>query len=135
MAAKKAALKTLVKRIGSLARELGDIVWPNDPIYLSFGLNMPGSLSIPSVPTNLIAVLVGPVAAALKWDRAERASRYRLYKKTVGVDADFVLVETRDDLDFVLEGLTANSTTQVAVSAVNDGGESAKSEVVTIVIA
>ena len=49
------------------------------------------------------------------------------------VDAEFVLVDTRADLDFTLEGLPRNATIQVALSAANSGGESAKSAVVTVV--
>jgi hypothetical protein len=54
--------------------------------------------------------LVVDQCAPIGW---ERASRYRIYKKTVGVDSD---------LDFILEGLPANSSTQVVIAALNDGG-------------
>jgi hypothetical protein len=50
----------------------------------------------------------------------------------VGVDADFVNIGSPADLDFAIEGLPSNATVQIVVSAVNEGGESEKSAVVTI---
>ena len=104
-----------------------------DGRFLEFGFNIPDSVSTPDVPLNLIAVLIGPLSAALKWDKAARAERYRIYKKVVGVDSEMVLAGTRDDLDFVLEGLPAGKTIQIAVAAVNSAGESQLSQVVSIV--
>ena len=132
LAAKTGAFKKLVTRLSGTFRELNQLLPSTSVVYLSYGFNIPGIQSTPAVPTNLLAVLVGPAAAALKWDAAERAERYRVWKKVIGVDADFVLVETRDDLDFVVEGLPSGKSVTFAISAVNAGGESEKSEVVTI---
>ena len=132
--AKNSALNVVIRAIGGLVSELRGLLSPTDMIYLSFGLNKPGAKAIPSIPANLIAVLVGPSAIALKWDRSERAERYRIYKKVVGVDDALIAVESREDLDFVLEGLPSGKTIQLALSAVNDGGESQLSETVSVVM-
>ena len=72
---------------------------------------------------------------AVKWDQSARAGHYRVWKKVVGVDENFISVGSPSDLDFTIENLPAGKTIQIAVSAVNNGGESLKSEVVTIVTA
>ena len=117
----------------NLLKDLSLRMGPLDARWLAFGFNTPGVLSVPEIPANVIAVLVGPSSAALKWDRAVRAERYRIYKKVVGVDTEMVLVETREDLDFVLEGLPSGKTIQIAVAAVNSGGASQMSQTVSIV--
>jgi fibronectin type 3 domain-containing protein len=83
----------------------------------------------------VIAVLIGPNAVAVKWTGAARAEYYRVWKKVVGVDEEFIALNSPHDLDYTIEGLPANATVQIVVTAVNNGGESAKSEVVTVTTA
>jgi hypothetical protein len=52
----------------------------------------------------------------------------------VGVDEDFIVVGSITDLDFTLEGLPTGATVQIAVSASNNGGESARCEAVSVVM-
>ena len=131
--ARQAKLKLVADRISSLVRELTDRIDPMDSRWIAFGLNLPGAKAIPAIPANVIAVLVGPTAAAVTWDRAARAESYHLWKKVIGVDTEMVRVETREDLDFVFEGLPSGKTVQLAVSAVNNGGESQLSQPVSVV--
>ena len=58
-----------------------------------------------------------------------------MWKKVNAVDEAIVAVGSPADLDFAIEGLPANSTIQFAVSAMNNGGESVLSPVVTVVTA
>ncbi len=69
---------------------------------------------------------------ALKWDAAARADYYRVFKKVLGVDEDFVAVGSPADLDFTIENLPANATVEIQISAVNTGGESQRTASVTI---
>jgi hypothetical protein len=55
-----------------------------------------------------------------------------VYKRVIGVDDKFVLVDTRSDLDFTIENLPGNSQIEIAVSAINNGGESDPSEPVKV---
>ena len=125
--------KLVQRRLRSLLDDLKVAMPSTDPRWLEFGFNIPGLLAVPAIPANVIALLVGPTAAAVKWDHAARAERYHLWKRVMGVDDAMVLVETREDLDFVFENLPAGKTIRLAVSAVNNGGESALSEAVTVV--
>ena len=119
--------------VTTLLKELNMKLPPLDERWASFGFNKPGQLVAPEVPVGLIAALVGPTSVALKWNKSARAERYRIYKKVLGVDTEMVLVETREDMDFVFEGLPSGKTIQLAVSAVNNGGESQLSEAVSVV--
>ena len=69
----------------------------------------------------------------VKWSAAARAEHYRVWIKVNGVDQELRAVGNSTDVGLLLEGLPANSTIQVGVSAVNNGGESAISGVVTLV--
>jgi len=117
----------------TLLGELHLLLPPLSAEWIEFGFNMPGILSVPAIPTNVSAVLIGPSAVAVKWDKAARATNYRIYKKVVGVDAEFVLVDTRSDLDYAIEGLPANAQIEIAVAATNNGGDSQMSVSVTVV--
>ncbi|MBA4149784.1 MAG: fibronectin type III domain-containing protein [Verrucomicrobia bacterium] len=112
--------------------ELGRKLDPLDDRWTAFGFNKPGLKATPPVPQNLLAVLIGTNAISMKWDKAARATHYRIWKKVIGVDADFVFVDSRGDLDFTIEGLPGNSQVEVLVSAVNSGGESQRTTAVLV---
>ncbi|MDB6025731.1 MAG: hypothetical protein JWM68_1954, partial [Verrucomicrobiales bacterium] len=122
----------LRKRIRDVINELNMRLDPLDERWLAFGLNKPGALDMPDVPENITAILIGPNAAAMKWDAAARATYYRVWKRVIGVDAEPVAVGSPADIDFTLENLPAASTIEIYVSAVNNGGESQLSEKITI---
>ena len=124
-----AARRALRRLLDDLELALG----PLDDRWIEFGFNKPGAKETPNVPENITAILIGPNAVALKWPKAPRAEYYRVWKKVSGVDQELIAVGSPNDLDFTLEGLPANATILIGVSAVNNGGESAISELVTIV--
>jgi hypothetical protein len=129
---RRALAQSVQRRRRMTIDQLSYVLDPMHEYWMKFGLNRPGAEQIPDVPVNVTAVLVGNNEIAIKWDGAARAERYRVWKKVEGVDTEFVLVATRDDLDFILESLPANKKVEIAVSAVNNGGESALSEVIAI---
>jgi hypothetical protein len=106
---------------------------PLAPKWEEFGFKRPGAMEIPEVPENVIVVSLVADGVSVKWDAAERAQNYRVWKKVIGVDEDFVAVGTVSDLDHIIAGLPSGATVQIAVSATNTGGESARSAVVTVV--
>ena len=134
MEARDAKFETLKKRIGSVYQELRMQFGPLDQRWGNFGFNMPGADETPEMPTGLVATLIGPTAVALKWEAAERAAYYRIYKKVTGVDEVFVAVGSPADLDFTIEGLPAGATVEIQITAVNTGGESSRTEAVTVVM-
>ncbi len=129
-----AKFDTLCKRISNVYQELRMQLDPLDTRWLKFGFNMPGADETPEMPTGLLATLIGPTAVALKWEAAERAAYYRIYKKVTGVDQDYVAVGSPADLDFTIENLPAGSTVEIQITAVNTGGESSRTEAVTVIM-
>lgn len=105
---------------------------PLDARWVEFGFNKPGAQPVPDVPAGLTAVQVGPNALLVKWPDVSRAQYYRLWKRVIGVDPELVSVGTTVELDFLLEQVPANSLVEVALSAGNDGGESATSSVLPV---
>ena len=132
-AARDVSAEQLRKRLRDLIKELSMKMDGTDARWNVFGFNPPSILDTPDVPAGIVALLIGPNAAALKWNKTPRAKYYRVWKKVTGVDQEMIAVGNPADLDFAIEGLPANSTIQIAVSAVNETGESALSQIATIV--
>jgi hypothetical protein len=131
--ARNTAARELGQRLSGLLAELNQLLGPLDERWLGFGFKKPGAKATPEAPQGVTAVLIGPTAASIKWQAALRAEHYRVWKKVAGVDTEFVAVGSPADLDFTLESLPAQATIGIAISAVNNGGESALSGVITLV--
>ncbi|MDB6029389.1 MAG: hypothetical protein JWM68_5612 [Verrucomicrobiales bacterium] len=123
----------LKKRISGVYQELRMQLAPLDARWMKFGFNMPGADETPEQVTGLKVTLIGPTAAATKWEASVRAAYYRVYIRVIGVDADYRAIGSPADLDFTIENLPANATIDVVVTAVNNGGEGARSEVMRVV--
>jgi hypothetical protein len=119
------------KSIRDLIKELSTILDPLDGRWKTFGFNMPGARSIPSVPADVSVRVVGH-DALVQWNSSERADYYRVFKRVLGVDKEFVPVSSQNGLDAVVPGLPGNAEIELAVSAVNNGGESMFSAVVAV---
>ena len=132
MDSRDAKFEIVRKRIGAVYRELGNHLDPLDRRWSRFGFNMPGADETPEQVTGVKVTLIGPTAAAVKWDASVRASFYRVSIKVHGTEGDYISVGTPGDLDFTIENLPANTAVDIVVTAVNNGGESPVSEVITI---
>ena len=128
--ARDAAAETLRNRLRGLVGELEQLIGPDAPRWLDFGLRVPDDESLPDMPADL--VLRGGAAGHLvaDWSEAGRADRYRVYKQVVGVDADFVLATTVTDADADMNTFTPGAHVRVKVTALNERGESQPSAVV-----
>jgi hypothetical protein len=124
--------EALKKRISGVYQELRMQLGPLDERWGNFGFNKPGADETPDKVEGLKVTLIGPTAAATKWEASARASYYRVWMKVHGAEGDYVAVGSPADLDFTIEDLPANSTIDIIVTAVNNGGESPVSEVITI---
>ncbi len=120
----------LRKRMRGLVKELAQLLDGDDARWNAFGLNKPDAVGLPEVPEGLTVVGAGPQHLLAKWDRSALGVRYRVYKKVVGVDSEFVLVATVTDTELNLNTFTPGQVVRVRVSAVNDAGESLPSETV-----
>jgi hypothetical protein len=87
-------------------------------------------VGIPDVPEGLIVVGGGTGHLLATWESAALGERYRVYKKVVGVDNEFVLAATVTDTESNLNTFTPGQIVRVRVTAVNDAGESLPSDTV-----
>ncbi len=132
LTARKRREKTLRLRMRGVAEELNRVIGPLDGRWESFGLNQPGIKQAPEAPKGVTVEPFNEVESQVNWERSPRAEYYRVWLKVRGVDLEPVAVGTPGDLDFMLEQLPPDSEGEVSVSAVNSGGESARSEVVVV---
>lgn len=105
---------------------------PLDSYWVEFGLNKPGAQPTPDAPTGLTAVMITATDMLVKWPAVPRAQHYRFWKRVVGTDDELVFMANTTDLEFLMELVPGNSQVEVALSAVNDGGESVMSTIVTV---
>lgn len=126
-----AALRT---RMSGLVNELDQLLEDDDPLWLAFGLNLPGATNLPDPADSLILTAGGPGVVLADWSDASRATRYRVFKQVVGVDANFVAVATVNDSDCTLSGLPSGKTVRVQVVSANDAGQSEPSTPAEIVV-
>jgi hypothetical protein len=130
--ARGVAMDNMEATIRSLISELGLKLAPLDPRWKAFGLNMPGADETPDQVEGVQVTLIGATAAAVKWGASPRASHYRIWYKVHGSVGEYIGAGSPADLDFTIENLPAVSAIDIVVTAVNTGGESPFSEVITI---
>lgn len=125
--------RTLLRlRLWAFVADLKSRIGGLDDRWLTFGLNKPGAVEAPEVPEGLTAVVIGETSVSFKWPHATRADQYRIWARVVGPDSVLESIALRAALDFTMESLPRNSVVELALSALNEGGESAKSEVLTV---
>jgi hypothetical protein len=132
MEARDVRFEALKKRISGVYQELRMQLGPLDPRWENFGFNKPGADETPEQVTGVKVTLIGATAAAVKWNASARAAYYRVWFKLHGTEAGYVAVGSPADLDFTIENLPAASAIDIIVTAMNTGGESPVSEVITI---
>lgn len=130
-----AAVVVLRQRLGYLFDELGLLLAEDDPRWHAFGLSPAATASasaIPTAPELLVAVpgMTGHVNA--DWARAARATRYRIYRQVMGVEARFKLAHVAEEGDVTLNSLPSGAQVRLRITAVNAAGESEPSEPVEV---
>jgi hypothetical protein len=119
------------KRLRCVIAELDLKIGALDTRWLAFGLKQPGLPEIPEVPANVRVVVTG-LSAEVTWVNAPRADHYRIWLKVAGVDEDPRAIGSVADAPFRTDELPANSTMEISLSAVNTGGESQRSNPVSV---
>ena len=112
--------------------ELHLVLPPMDQRWREFGLNQPGRKESPDTPENVTVNVIDNKQAEVKWPAPARAEYFKVWMRVVGVDEEPKWMGSPTDSDFMFEELPPQSTLEISVSAVNRGGESSRSAVVTI---
>ncbi len=126
--ARDAAYAAMRRRLSGLCIELKLRIGLNDPRWLAFGLNIPGTPSIPDVPKNLRAVSYEQGEILATCDEAPRATHYRFYTQVNLEQPEPVFVGHSPAPTLVISNIEPDQNYQVFVSAVNEAGESNLSE-------
>ncbi len=125
-------LKAMEKGLRTLLSELHLVLDPLDSRWFAFGFQKPGQKRSPAAPENVSVTPVSSTAMEVKWEPSPGATHYRVSKKVIGVDEDYVAIGSPADPNFTFEEFPFDAEVEVAVSAVSRGGESRRSEVVRI---
>jgi hypothetical protein len=91
--------------------------------WRAFGLNLPSAVGLPDMPEGLKVSGGGPGHLLAEWESAALGERYRIYRKIVGVENEYVLVKTVTEAEANLNTMTTGQVVRVRVSAVNEAGE------------
>jgi hypothetical protein len=123
------------KRASGLLAELGQLLEDNDPRWLAFGFEMPGSPATPEVPENVVAApgAAGTHSLFIHWDDARRAEGYRV-KVTNATGGAVLAEELTQDAEVSIGSLPAGATVNIVVSARNASGESQPSTATSAVV-
>lgn len=129
-----ADVDALFDEVSGTTAELRGLLAADDARWESFGLNIPASPNPPEALTDLTLTAAGTGKELAQWQRARRATYYRIFLKVQGVDDEFRFVDRDSDLEYTLKDLPPGSTIAVYVVAANEGGEAAPSPTVTKVV-
>lgn len=130
-----AAAAVLRQRLGSLLDELGLLLAEDDPRWHAFGLSPVAAASASAIPTAPELLVVVPGMAGhvnADWARAARATRYRIYRQVMGVEARFKLAHVAEEGDVTLSSMPSGAQVRLRITAVNAAGESEPSEPVEV---
>ncbi len=128
------AVGKLKDRIRGLIGELDQLIDDLSPLWDAFGLNAPGASAVPDAPEALVITPSVGHELYADWADARRATRYRVWKQVVGVDANFIAFATVTDSDATLAGLPVGKSVKIRITAANDAGESAPGAEVQVVV-
>jgi hypothetical protein len=123
------------KRASGLLAELGQLLDDNDPRWLAFGFETPGSPATPDVPENLTATpgAAGSHLLILHCDDARRADGYRFLVTNAAGGAKLSEQLTQDP-EVSIGNLPPGATVNIVVSARNATGESQPSGIISAVV-
>ena len=106
----------------------------DDPRWLAFGLQMPGTSSTPGQPTGLSAQVNASGAIVAQNDPTPLATRYRYRMLIVGVETDYRLVASSPAPLAQITGVQPGQTVQLVVQAVNGGLQGVASDPVAFTV-
>ena len=137
--AAKAALEVGISacrnRLIGVKTELAQLLPDDDVRWLTFGFDMPGSLSIPEVPENLVFTpgAAGSGSGFFDWDDARRADGYgMLIQDAAGNTLLEELIGSRSD--YTANGLVSGTTVTASVTGHNATGYSQPTAAITCVV-
>ena len=114
------AFNQLTDDLWSLIKVLQATLAADDPRWLAFGLQMPGTISTPGQPVNVTAHADATGSIVVQCDAVPLATRYRWRMLLVGLQPDYLLVAGVKEPMAVIAGVPPGRTAQIIVQAVNN---------------
>src|SRR5439155_24719002 len=100
---------------------LRNVLASDDTRWLSFGLQMPATITTPGQPVNLSAHLDDTGAIVVQCDAVPLTTRYRWRMLLVGLQQDYQLAASTPWPIGSIAGVPPGQTAQIIVQAVNNG--------------
>jgi len=132
-AARNAAANAVRVDLMLLRRELSMVLEDNDPRWLDFGFNVPADVSVPDAPEVFSVTAGAPGHLVLNWAFPTNATRVRVFRQIVGVDAEFVHIDTLKESSKDIGGFTSGAHVKFYITAANAAGEGLPSRTVEVV--
>jgi len=130
--ARKKADGTLLKQSRGLVSELELILAADDVRWMDFVAAVPADPRRPEPVDVIVVTGGGPGELEVDWERSVRSTRFYVEVLVPGPGAAFRRFATVKDTNASLKELPPEAEVQVRVVAVNEAGESAPSDAVTI---
>jgi hypothetical protein len=124
----------LRRRLTGLIAELGQLLDPFSPHWVTFGLKKPGAPDSPDAIKTLTATALGSGRVKLDYASAARAERYQLWQVTDPVTGAEELLDRTTDTTYLLEGQPVGAVLSLKVRAVNETGAGQFSPVVAVTV-
>jgi hypothetical protein len=128
------AYNTLIADMNALIANLNVVLAGTDSRWLSFGLQMPASITTPGQPVNVAAHLDATGAIVVQCDPVPLATRYRFRTMLIGVQQDYVLAASSKAPLGSLGSILPGQTVQIIVQAVNANLQGVASEPIVFTV-
>jgi hypothetical protein len=126
--ARRPARKDLLYLMSTLVSNLNKKLAADDPRWLAFGLQMPGTPTTPSAPLNVTATLNESGAILVECDPTPLATRYRCRMLVVGIETKYTLVFSGVEPMGTISDVQPGVTVQIIMQAVNGSSQSMPSD-------
>lgn len=108
------------------------MIAPTDTRWLEFIDRIPGDPRAPEQVQEVSATAQPGGTIMLDWPDATRATRYKVLKQVVGVDAEPVWFITVDDSNAQVTDLPTGTTMKLQIVATNAVGDAPASEIIQL---
>ena len=124
----------LRRRLNGLLGELGQLLDPMSPHWVTFGFQRPGAEEKPDPVKTLTATALGGGRVKLDYSGAARTGHYQICQVTDPVAGTFEILDDATATTYLLENQTVGAPLQLKVRGTNDGGDGKFSPTVQVTV-
>ena len=124
----------LRRRLNGLLGELGQLLDPMSPHWVTFGFHRPGAEAAPDAVKTLTATPLGSGRVKLDYTGGARAAHFQICQVTDPVAGTFEILDDATGITYLLENQTVGATLSLQVRGTNDGGDGKFSPTVQVVV-